>query len=1440
MKVLVQWTTAQLSDWEEIDSSSWADTPYRSNPIGAPASAGVDNRKGWINKINIQGIEFSTDHYAVEDIDRGGIRAYGWNDDPKHTSGAEQYAYVWDIYPLSADAGHGGAINTEQHRTMYWGSGIAERLGRDFGESDKPWSEFPTPSEVITRHGKELTDQVYQRLYSATTLRGWKEWAESGQNVTNQRARGLYSKPSGTKTWFIIDAFLGSSIHSGTADVTSMGFVSGIGLQLDSATGTSATVTSPTVQQAEYGIALAITTSATEPNVATWPTGTYRLQLDVTTAGGAFEYGVRDAGGVSGHFGRVNAGLTASVATVSSVSTLNTGTGIKLMTATWTPGGSTQTDRLEVVLAAGRPANHGNATMAYEVGDTDSFIDAPFTDPIAQLSSLSAVCGGIAMVLPYHGPFMYSGKAYALFTPTSDVSAINIIFGFSGGAFGNPGDRDLWSNTQHEGINLSGAAVDYDCIQQASVIHIVTVNSAAEVRYHQYHTSNDSWGISNSEITSAGSFAGGDAGGRYGVAITQRNDGDLLVLALGSGSSSVDRNWFYEATNPVTPAFVSQGQIYSLGTVGERHAVLTSPNADDTVLAFLIEDQATPDLLAVGIEGDNTINTAVTINDSLTTNNNIISRPKGELVRTSNVVMAYNTTLRNIVELIEVSDVPSSLTSGATPFNGVGIVGGTATLSNHTVFAARIDGAGNEAVDYAIAGTLPAPWDFAVEPEIGWEQTGITAGTTQNRWTTAILDLTSGTTLTSYATGMGRNAVHFANEAAFTNLDLYTRDTAIDITAFGVTITEAQFLTIAPTLDVGAVATATQPVEARWLVPTTHTVELGGAPGADIAQFNSLSAMAIAASDANMNHIYGGPYFYSGQIYILGIGVNSNEVMNVARTISASITTRDNWSATWDGVSLVDDIRAYDSIQVESVMQVVIQVSQSDTTYHEFHFSNNTWGISNQPIASGGVGGITSAARLGVAITRRADGDKIVGAIYTHTTSSIDQQMLYIQSATTAWTSNGPINPRHPAGQNARGIELTTVNSEDEALAYLDDTAQDVEVIHIAADSSLSSNFLQEGAAAANAPFTTYNKGINAAGNVNIAYFGGTPTPRWNQLDVSTSPTRQGSNTIMFGTGGRDANSGYYGGMVQTSETVTFVYQLNTNNPTFLTNFHGESSAGLWSTLADDIPNTGTNQHLFHNNLSVAGTSYGSGLEAFIVWNDNHSSIDVTAIGVDVAQTVDATPVEARWLVPAPSVANTTPAQTVDATPVEAQWQAPTHSILLGERKVDATPVEAQWQAPTHSTILGERKVDATPVEAQWQIPAPSVVNTSPGQVVSPAPVEAQWQAPTHSTILGERKVDATPVEAQWLVPVPSIVLGEVQPDRGDDEPSPAPIEAQWQAPTHSILLGERKVDASPVERCLAGRGSVAGPDTLHYFRRTQSRCHASRGSVADPSPKRC
>lgn len=377
MKVLIQWANKNPGDWEEIDSSDWVALPKRSDPVGGER---IDNNPGWINRICVQGVEFTSDHYAVEHLDNGGCRVYSWSDDPEDYLPGYRNAKICEFHPLAPDFNLGGAINTRQTFVHFVESEVAKNMPSSIQNSTiTTWKNFVRPFESLIRHGIWMPKGLYDKHERIRKIRGWREWTEGlsplelnkNGKVKIQRAIGRYNVPDGTRTYYHNNVTLATAIHNvngGTDERTLGTTVAG-----------ASSVTSQNLRGGDTLLVFAATTVAGEPDHAQWPTGNYRCQIDVTSVGLDITYGLLTLGTAAGHFARVNTGLTSDLETKQQVESAFAGTGLKLATTgsvSWSSGAAT--DRFEILIAAQRAANHGNQSITLQLGETDDFADGPW------------------------------------------------------------------------------------------------------------------------------------------------------------------------------------------------------------------------------------------------------------------------------------------------------------------------------------------------------------------------------------------------------------------------------------------------------------------------------------------------------------------------------------------------------------------------------------------------------------------------------------------------------------------------------------------------------------------------------------------------------------------------------------------------------------------------------------------------------------------------------------------------------------------------------------------------------------------------------------------------------------------------------------------------------------------------------------------------------
>ncbi|MCK5613886.1 hypothetical protein KAR91_69125 [Candidatus Pacearchaeota archaeon] len=377
MKVLIQWSTKNPKDWEEIDSEDWPNLPSKPEPKGGEV---IDDDKGWINHINVQGITFSGDHYAVEDLNDGsdGILVYCWNDDDEDYSDENKYAMVWKILPLAPREDLGGAIDTHQSKIIYAQTKMYKHFKSLMPVKNtvlKKWSEFESPKKSLIRHGIWLSDLLYKGHKSAKKLRTWMEWTEHLPNseldehgfLKDQRAQGRFSKAKGSITYYQRDDARATGVHVVSNENA-----------FERTTGVSATIDEEVLRTSDE-LTHVFTTPANEPNSDDWPNGLYRFQFNVAAAEAELTYGLLTIGGSAGHFARVDAGLTADQEIWTQDEGAFSGTGTNIASNTINPVAGLIDDRFECLVACANAAIHQDRTLSMTVNVAASFADGPWT-----------------------------------------------------------------------------------------------------------------------------------------------------------------------------------------------------------------------------------------------------------------------------------------------------------------------------------------------------------------------------------------------------------------------------------------------------------------------------------------------------------------------------------------------------------------------------------------------------------------------------------------------------------------------------------------------------------------------------------------------------------------------------------------------------------------------------------------------------------------------------------------------------------------------------------------------------------------------------------------------------------------------------------------------------------------------------------------------------
>jgi hypothetical protein len=244
----------------------------------------------------------------------------------------------------------------------------------------RPWSEF-TPPQAKHQHGIWAENARWEAHQKKRRIAGWREWTEgldeseldANGHVLDQRARGRWVKPVGTRTYYGSNN-AGPAIQSATFNASFTQNPTGASNLTDTGVNQNgqlvATFVSPTNQ----------------PDSAAWPTtGVYRFQLDVTAVGADLTYGVLTQGNGLGRFARADSAGTTTLQSFQQSQAAFSSSGLNVASITnpaWTAGAAT--NRWAASIAAIRVVGHGTQSITIQAGETDDFTDGPWAAPAAQ------------------------------------------------------------------------------------------------------------------------------------------------------------------------------------------------------------------------------------------------------------------------------------------------------------------------------------------------------------------------------------------------------------------------------------------------------------------------------------------------------------------------------------------------------------------------------------------------------------------------------------------------------------------------------------------------------------------------------------------------------------------------------------------------------------------------------------------------------------------------------------------------------------------------------------------------------------------------------------------------------------------------------------------------------------------------------------------------
>ncbi len=180
MKVMVQWAIKHANDYLEVDSRDWADLPKKPEPTGNEV---IDDKRGWLARINVQGMGFMGDHIAVIH-NKSFVKVVQWDDDPEDWKPDEFVAVEWTFYEVkNRGSGKPGVL---QYATHYYSPARIEamtKLGHlpiyNISSQEnikiKEYSEFVKPDEKYIKHGIWLENNLWEKIHAFPRPK-WMDW----------------------------------------------------------------------------------------------------------------------------------------------------------------------------------------------------------------------------------------------------------------------------------------------------------------------------------------------------------------------------------------------------------------------------------------------------------------------------------------------------------------------------------------------------------------------------------------------------------------------------------------------------------------------------------------------------------------------------------------------------------------------------------------------------------------------------------------------------------------------------------------------------------------------------------------------------------------------------------------------------------------------------------------------------------------------------------------------------------------------------------------------------------------------------------------------------------------------------------------------------------------------------------------------------------------